>query len=56
MEKQESFLWGCIGGIAPEVRRWFKIVSTGAQIPHLDWMLYAVFLSLYVLSLLERSR
>lgn len=48
MKKQESFLWGCIGGIAPEVLRWFKIASTGAQIPHLDWILYAVFLFLYV--------
>ena len=49
MKSRDSFLWGCIGGVAPEVLRWFKIVSTGAQLPHLDWVLYAVFLFLYVI-------
>jgi hypothetical protein len=48
MKARESFLWGCIGGLAPEILRWFKIVSTGNPFPHLDWILYAIFLALYV--------
>ena len=49
MKKRSAFLWGCVGGIAPEVLRWFKIVSVGAPLPQLDWALYTVFLFLYVL-------
>ena len=48
MKARDSFLWGCLGGLAPEVLRWFKVVSAGNPLPHLDWVLYAVFLSLYV--------
>jgi hypothetical protein len=29
MKPRSAFLWGCIGGVAPEVLRWFKIFSTG---------------------------
>ncbi len=49
MTARESFLWGCIGGLAPEILRWFKIVSAGSQIPQLNWILYGVMLLCYVL-------
>jgi hypothetical protein len=49
MKPHHSFLWGCVGGVSPEVLRWFKIASTGAPFPHLNWALYAVFFVLYVL-------
>jgi hypothetical protein len=49
MKPQRVFVWGCVGGVAPEILRWFKIVSTGALIPQLDWGLYSVFLVLYIL-------
>ena len=48
MKSRESFLWGAVGGAAPEVLRWFKIASTGAQPPHLDWIFYGVFLFFYI--------
>jgi len=49
MSAREAFLWGSIGGLAPEVLRWFKIAATGGAIPQLHWLLYVVFLVLYVL-------
>jgi len=49
MKPQSAFLWGCIGGVAPEVLRWFKIFSTGSPHPQLDWILYFIFLVLYIL-------
>jgi hypothetical protein len=49
MTPRNSFLWGCVGGVAPEVLRWFKIASTGAQYPQLNWAFYSVFFVLYVL-------
>jgi len=49
MKGRESFLWGCVGGLAPEVLRFFKVVSSGALLPSLNWVAYAVLLSAYVL-------
>jgi hypothetical protein len=49
MKPLDAFFWGCIGGAAPEVLRWFKIFSTGSQYPQLDWVLYFIFLVLYIL-------
>jgi hypothetical protein len=49
MKARESFFWGFVGGLAPEVLRWFKIVSIGAPLPPIRWELYAMALSAYVL-------
>ena len=49
MRARESYLWGCVGGLAPEVRRFFKVVSSGAALPQLNWIEYAVLLSASVL-------
>jgi hypothetical protein len=49
MKARETFLWGCIGGLAPEVLRRFKVVSSGAPLPSLNWILYSMFLCVYVL-------
>jgi len=50
MKRRDSFVWGCIGGLAPEVLRWFRLVSAGGQLPHLNWVLYGVLLYLYVMA------
>jgi hypothetical protein len=49
MKPQHAFFWGCIGGVAPEVLRWFKIASIGSPPPHLDWVFYSIFLFFYTL-------
>ena len=49
MKAREAFLWGAVGGVAPEVLRWFKIASTGAQPPDLNWLFYTIILSVYTL-------
>jgi len=48
MKARESFLWGCIGGVAPEALRFFKVISTGAPLPSLNWTLYSIVLAVYV--------
>jgi hypothetical protein len=49
MKPRSSFLWGCVGSIAPEVLRWFKIASAGQPIPPLNWGFYAGILVVYIL-------
>jgi hypothetical protein len=49
MNGRKSFLWGCVRALAPEVVRFFKLVASGSPLPHLDWLLYAGFLFLFML-------
>ena len=49
MTSREAFLWGSVGGVAPEVLRWFKIASTGTPPPQLNWLFYAIILAVYTL-------
>jgi len=49
MKPRVAFLWGCVGGAAPELLRWFRIASSGSPFPQLDWVLYSIFFLLYIL-------
>lgn len=49
MRGREAFGWGCIGSVAPEVLRFFKLASGGQPLPSLNWTVYAGFLLLYIL-------
>ena len=49
MTSRQSFIWGCVGGLAPEILRWFRLFSSGAAIPNLNWLLYVISLALYVM-------
>ncbi len=48
MTKKLCFFWGAFGGVLPEVVRFFRIVAVGDPLPHLNWVLYVVFLLLFV--------
>jgi hypothetical protein len=48
MNGRECFKWGCVGAVAPEVLRFFKIVSEGKSLPSLNWIEYFLLLLLYV--------
>lgn len=47
MTRKASFGWGSLGALAPEVVRFFAIVSRGQQLPNLNWALYVLFLAVY---------
>lgn len=47
MSKKASFWWAVVGATAPEILRFFKLVSTGQAFPALNWWLYGLFLILY---------
>ncbi|HZU42070.1 MAG TPA: hypothetical protein VE994_05315 [Terriglobales bacterium] len=40
MKSTHAFWWAAFGAVLPEVIRFFKIVSTGQQLPSLNWLLY----------------
>jgi hypothetical protein len=48
MNVRGSFAWGCLGALAPEILRFFKLISSAQELPHLEWSLYAPLLVLYV--------
>jgi hypothetical protein len=37
---QHRFLWGVLGFTALEVSRYIPLISTGKQLPQLDWPIY----------------
>jgi len=43
------FGWGCLGAVAPEVLRFFKLAAAGQPMPTLDWPLYWALLIVFVL-------
>ena len=48
MTGRQCFVWGCLGAIAPEVLRFFKIASNGTALPQLNWTFYAMLLIAYI--------
>jgi CDP-diglyceride synthetase len=50
MTRQQSFWWGAFGSILPEILRFFKIAAAGEALPQLNWILYTVLLTLFVVS------
>jgi len=44
MAGRECFRWGFPGALAPEILRFFKIVSAGNKLPSLDWTVYLLLL------------
>jgi hypothetical protein len=42
MSKKASFGWASLGAIAPEILRFFRLVSTGQPLPNLNWWLYGL--------------
>jgi hypothetical protein len=47
MGKKASFWWAVVGATAPEILRFFKLVSSGQVLPNLNWPLYGLFLIFY---------
>lgn len=47
MGKKASFWWAVVGATAPEILRFFRLVSGGQALPNLNWWLYGLFLILY---------
>ena len=50
MTRPQCFIWGAFGSILPEVLRFFKIVAAGENLPHINWILYCLLLTVYVIS------
>lgn len=48
MTQVEAFRWGLIGAVAPEVLRFFKLVSNGQGLPDLHWGPYGFLLLVYM--------
>jgi hypothetical protein len=48
MSSRGAFAWGCIGALAPEILRFFKLISNGLKLPEIQWPVYALCLFLYV--------
>ncbi len=49
MNTSGAFAWGCLGAVAPEILRFFKLVSGGQKLPEIQWLTYLSLLLLYVL-------
>jgi hypothetical protein len=49
MNTRGAFAWGCLGAVAPEILRFFKIVSNGQNLPDMHWPVYSLLLVFYVL-------
>jgi len=47
MTGRECFAWGFAGGVAPQVVRFFDVVSRGQSLPNLNWPVYGFLLLIY---------
>jgi hypothetical protein len=42
LNRGESFLWGCLGAILPELIRLYKIVTNAHALPDLTWPYFII--------------
>jgi hypothetical protein len=49
MSNKESFLWGCLGSILPEIVRLYTIATHQQDFPHFTWP-YLIISILFILS------
>jgi hypothetical protein len=47
MSRKDCFWWAAFGAVLPEIVRFFRIVAVGEALPHLNWVLYVIFLLLF---------
>lgn len=47
MSRPAMFWCGFVGAILPELLRFFKIITLGQALPHLNWALYGLIMAAY---------